>query len=211
MTYSKDYAGQIAQDVKNHKVHVFHEEGSNGTQPLKDVQIAQAWEKLDQKVADTRAEYATFRENHIAETKKQAAINFRNITSADYGRAKAAGSNFTLDILSATDAAAQNVILAKLVDVVKLLTDNEKAAFGKVILDINDLLNDKAASRSALQSVINEVKNVDNPYEAVFTEAQALPTVIGEEYDAAKAEYEASLVPEEETEALVEPEEEPAE
>lgn len=198
MAYSKNYAEQIAQDVKSLKSYVFTVGRSNGPQGLKDVEIAKAWEQLDEKVANARAEYTAFRNEHIAEVKKAAAINFRNISSGDYAKAKAAGSTFSLDLLSASDAAAQNVILAKLADVVKLLSDNEKAAFGKQIIEINDLLIDKAASRTALLSVINEVKNVDNPYEATLVEAEAMPEVIGEEYDTAKAEYEASLEPEEE-------------
>lgn len=198
MAYSKHYAEQIAQDVKTLKTYVFTVKQSNGTQGLKDAEIAKAWEQLDEKVANTRAEYTAYRNEHIAEVKKAAAINYRNITSGDYARAKAAGSTFSLDLLSATDAAAQNAVLAELKDFIKLLSDNEKAAFGEQIIEINDLLIDKGASKTALQSVINEVKNVDNPYEAALVEAEAMPETIGEEYVEAKAEYEASLKPEEE-------------
>lgn len=193
MTYSQKYEDQIAQDLKSLKSYVFTVERSSGAQALKEVEIAKAWDQLNEKVASTRAEYATFRDNHIADAKKQAAINFRNITSGDYARAKAAGSIYSLDLLAASDATAQNAILAELADFVKLLSDSEKSAFAKVILQIDDLLIDKAASRTALQSVISEVQNVDNPHEATLVEAEAMPVVIGVSYDTAKAEYEASL------------------
>lgn len=196
MTYLQKYEEQITQDVKALKTYVFTVERSRGTQALKDAEIAKAWDRLDEKVARARAEYTDIRESRIAEAKKLAAINFHNITNGDHTRVKAAGSNFSLDILSAPDAAAQNVVLAKLADFIKLLTDTEKASFGKIIFQINDLLIDKAASKTALQAVIAEVKNVDNPHEATLAEFEALPTVIGADYDTAKAEYEASLVEE---------------
>lgn len=184
---------RINGDVKNLKVNLFQIDRSGNTESRKNEMTASEWAKLDQKVADTRAEYAEFRTNEINSAKKAVALKIRSLTTADHTHAKSLATTVSVDLIAAADVAAQNAVLNELEGVLALLTDSEKVAFGKHVPGINDLLLDKAASKTALLGVINEHKNVSNPYEARLTEAEALPTVIGEEYDSLKADYEASL------------------
>ncbi|MGE6487765.1 hypothetical protein [Paenisporosarcina sp. NPDC076898] len=184
---------RINGDVKNLKVNLFQSDRSGSNESIKNAIIASEWAELDRKVADTRAEYAEFRTNEINSAKKASALNTHVLTTADHSHSKALATTVSLDLIAAADVETQNTVLNELEGVLALLTDPEKVAFGKHVPGIYDLLLDKAASKATLQGVINECKNIPNLHGARLAEAEALPAVIGDEYDTLKADYEASL------------------
>lgn len=190
MTNLKAYQEQIHGDIQRFKTAANF---ATGTDEEIAQTIAEQFAILDNKVALTRGHYVEYRDQTIANATKNKALNGISIGLGNVHQADRTANKFNVELIGASDAAAQNVVLNELESVLKYFNDGDKAAFYQHIPKINDLLVDKAASKEALQSVIAEVKNYVNPHEVALEEAQALPTVIGEDFETIKANYEASL------------------
>lgn len=190
MTNLQAYQEQIQGDINRFRT---AERFATGTDEAIAQTIAEAYAILDGQVALTRGHYAEYREKEIEQAKEYASLLTVFPGIGDSEQAERTAHKYNVDLIGANDAAAQNVVLNELVGVLKYFTEGAKVAFCQHIPKINDLLVDKITSKVALQGLIAEVKNYDNPYEVALTEAQALPTVIGEDFEMLKANYEVSL------------------
>lgn len=195
MTNLQAYKEQIEGDIQRFKTAETYAKRSNETDEAIAQTIAEAYAILDGQVELTRGHYAEYREKQIEEKKKSAAIYNLNLTAANIARAKVLADKYNVELIGATD---QNAVLNALTDVLKYFDDGDKVAFLSHIPMINAQLVDKASSKVALQGVIAEVKNYVNPHEVALAEAEALPEIIGEEFETIQVNYEASL----ETEVL---------
>ena len=186
MTNLKDFQEQINGDIARFKTAVRYATGTDEEIATKN---AQFFAILDGQVALTRGHYADYREKKIAQAKENATLLTASQELRDVGQAERTANKFIVELIAATDAQAQNVALNELENTLKYFTAGAKLAFYQHIPMINSLLVDKAASKSALQSVINEMKNYVNPFEVAYEEAKALPTVLGEEFEEIEAQY----------------------
>ena len=180
MTNLQAFNEQIQGDIQRFKTAVRF---ATGTDEEKAQANAESYAILDGQVALTRGHYAEYREKTIEEKKKSAAIFNLNLTGSNIARAKTLADKYFVELIGASDTASQNVVLNELVAALKYFEDGDKVAFFPHVSEISDQLFDKAASKEALKSVIAEVKNYVNPHEVALAEAQALPTVIGEEFE----------------------------
>lgn len=190
MTNLQTYQSEINDDIKRFKTAVRYAKGT-------DEEIAEAvdmaWAVLDKRASEVRSKYTAFREETIAEARKQAAMNSIGFSVQESMKVENIASDVFVDLITANDATEQNAVLKKFEGTLKYFTDGHKLAFLPQLLTINGLLIDKAASKASLQAVINDVRNIAKPFDDALSEAQALPVTVGEEYDTLKAEREAEL------------------
>lgn len=187
MTNLQTYQTEIEGDIARFKTAIAY---AKGTEDEIAEAVDRAWSVLDERASDVRSRYSNFREETIAEARKQAAMNSIGYSVHESMKVESIASDVFVDLIAANDAAEQNAVFKKFEDTMKYFTDGHKLAFRPHLLTINGLLIDKAASKASLLAVINEVRNVAKPYDEALAEAEALPTVIGEEYDTLKAERE---------------------
>ncbi|MCG7346383.1 hypothetical protein MHZ92_19955 [Sporosarcina sp. ACRSL] len=188
MTNLQTYQTEIEGDIQRFKTAVRFAQGSE--EEIAEA-VDRAWAVLNDRASEVRSKYAAFREETIAGARKQAALNPVSYEPWDRSTAKNNAHDVIVDLIAANDATEQNAVLKKLEDTLRYFSDGQKRAFRPQLIAINGLLIDKAASKASLKAVINEIKNVAKPYDDALAEAEALPTVIGEEYDTLKAEREA--------------------
>lgn len=190
MTNLQAYQRQIQGDIQRFKTAANF---ATGTDEEIAQTIAEAYAILEGRVALTRGHYAEYREKQIVDAKKWAALGGVSYSLGNVHQADRTANKFKVELIGANDAAAQNVVLNELEGALKYFDGGDKVAFYQHLPEISDLLVDKVASKAALQSAIAEVKNHIKPYDVALAEAQALPEVIGEEFETIKANYEASL------------------
>lgn len=186
MTNLKDFQEQINGDIARFNTEVRFAKGTDEEIANKTVE---EFAKLSLNVSMTRGIYEDYRKKQIAQAKETAILASISPDNSDVSQAERTANKFIVELIAATDAQAQNVALNELENTLKYFTAGAKVAFYQHIPMINSLLVDKATSKSALQSVITEMKNYVNPFEVAYEEAKALPTIIGEEYEEIEAQY----------------------
>ena len=188
MTNLQTFEEQINGDIQRYRTAVNF---ATGTEEEKAAKQAEAFAELESKVTATREDYKQYRTSEIERT--ESAMKLKSLTPSfgESHQAKIIAEKFYVELIAADDAEAQNNVLGALEDTLKHFEDGAKVAFYEHLPMINSLLVDKAASKGALQAVIAEMKDYVNPYQVAHKEAQELPTVIGEDFDTIKAEYEA--------------------
>lgn len=189
MTNLQTFEEQINGDIQRYRTAVNF---ATGTDEEKAEKKAEEFAKLESKVTSLRNEYEQYRQSEIERTEKEKKTFVGlNVSYNDSYNAKYKADKFIVDLVEADDAQTQNSVLVALEDALKEFEPGAKVAFYEYIPEIHSMLVDKAASKSAMQAVITEVKNFENPLEVANEKAMNLPTVIGEEFDTIKAEYEA--------------------